>query len=90
MPPTSRPHLPAKRSVTINLDATLVAQIETLKVEAQACGMGFSVTEVCAAALAEALPRVQEEVQRRSNILAQTRFTYLGNRADSGQMEAPE
>ena len=74
---------PAKRAVTINLDATLVAEIETLKAEARACGMPFSVTEICAAALAEALPRAQEEVQRRSNILAQTRSNYLGNRADS-------
>lgn len=77
--PTGAP----KRAVTINLDAALVAQIETLKAEAQACGMPFSVTAICAAALAEALPRAQEEVQRRSNLLAQTRFTYLGNRADS-------
>lgn len=72
-----------KRAVTINLDATLVAEIETLKAEARACGMPFSVTEICAAALAEALPRAQEEVQRRSNILAQTRSNYLGNRADT-------
>ncbi len=72
-----------KRAVTINLDAALVAQIETLKAEARACGMAFSVTEICATALAEALPRAQEEVQRRSDILAQTRSNYLGNRADS-------
>lgn len=79
----TNPTVAPKRAVTINLDAALVAQIETLKAEAQACGMAFSVTEICAAALAEALPRAQEEVQRRSNILAQTRFAYLGNRADS-------
>lgn len=57
-----------KRAVTINLDAGLVAQIETLKAEATACGLDFSVTKICAAALADAVPRAQEEVQRRSGV----------------------
>lgn len=74
---------PRKRAVTINLDAGLVAQIETLKAEAKACGIDFSVTQICASALAEAVPRAQEEVQRRSGILAQATFPYRDDRSDT-------
>lgn len=58
-----------KRAITIKLDAGLVARIESIKSEAQACGLAFSVTEICAAALAEAIPVAQEELLRRSAVL---------------------
>lgn len=81
---------PRKRAVTINLDAGLVAQIETFKAEGKACGIDFSVTQICAAALAEAVPLVQEEMQRHSGTLAQPTFPCRDDRSDSRTMEMPE
>lgn len=71
-----------KRAVTIHLPDALVADIEIAKIESRACGLVFSVTEICAAALAEAIPRARAEFQRRSDIMGLP-SPYLGNRADT-------
>lgn len=80
----AQPAAPAvrKRSVTISLADALVNEIESLKQEAQACGLTFSVTEICAVALVEAISRAREAVQQRSDIMGQRGVSYLGNRAD--------
>jgi len=72
-----------KRAVTINLPDALVAEIEIAKLESRACGLVFSVTEICAVALAEAIPRAREEFHRRSNVMGHSRFPYPGNGSDS-------
>lgn len=52
----------AKRAVTINLSAELVAQIEEIKALAATGGHVFSVTQVCAQALGEAISRARAEL----------------------------
>jgi hypothetical protein len=69
------------RTVTITLPDALVAEIEMTKIRGRACGLEFSVTEVCKAALADAIPRAREEFLQRSDIMGHSQ-RYRENHAD--------
>lgn len=69
--------LGAKRAVTINLSADLVAQIEEIKGLAMAGGHVFSVTQICAQALNEAVVRARAEL-----LMGVAPGSCLGSRSD--------